>query len=123
MVDVLPTVVHLAGGALLEKWHGEAVPKKPGLSLMPLFAKDEPLARESLWWRHEGNRAVRNGDWKLVAAGKAAKWELYNLANDRGEQQNLAEKMPEKVRELAEVWERKDKEHSELARQNPPTRK
>jgi arylsulfatase len=116
LVDILPTVVQLAGGAPPEKWHDEPVPKKPGLSLTPLFAKDSPLPRECLWWRHEGNRAIRVDDWKLVAAGKGAGWELYDLAADRGEQHNLAAKMPEKVNELSALWEKKDGENSALAR-------
>lgn len=120
LIDILPTVVHLAGGTLPEQWRDEPVPKKPGLSLVPLWTKDAPLERECLWWRHEGNRAIRVGDWKLVAAGKAARWELYNLASDRGEQQDLAEKMPEKAKELAGLWERMDREYGELARQKSP---
>jgi arylsulfatase len=123
LIDIVPTVIDLAGGDLPEKWHGEPVPKKPGISLTPLFAKKAPLGRECLWWRHEGNRAVRVDDWKLVAAGKAAKWELYNIAKDRGEEQNLAEKMPEKVRELAALWEKNDGEYSRLASHKPSVEK
>ena len=49
---------------------------------MPALARDVTISRESLWWLHEGNRAIRVGDWKLVAA-KGAPWELYDLAADR----------------------------------------
>lgn len=117
LVDIVPTVLQLAGGAPPKKWQDEPVPPKPGLSLTPLFAKDAPLQRECLWWRHEGNRAIRVGDWKLVAAGKMAEWELYDLATDRGEEHNLAKKMPDKVQELAALWEQQDAEYSALARE------
>jgi arylsulfatase len=62
------------------------------------------IPRENLWWLHEGNKAIRVGDWKLVAA-KGAAWELYDLKTDRAEQHDLAASMPEKVRELAAAWD------------------
>ena len=61
------------------------MPPAPGKSLVPLFAKDGTVAHESLWWLHEGNRALRVGDWKIVAAGKDSPWELYDLSSDRSE--------------------------------------
>lgn len=56
-------------------------------------------------WEHEGNRAIRDGKWKLVSKHPGA-WELYDLESDRTELNNLAPKFPEKARELAEKWER-----------------
>ncbi len=64
------------------------------------------FARERLlYWEHEGNRAVRAGDWKLVAKGPAGRWELYDLTRDRVEGHDLAGKHPDKVKELAAKWE------------------
>ena len=104
--------MQLAGGKPPEMWQEIRVPTKPGISLTPLFAKDAGVSgRECLWWRHEGNRAIRVGDWKLVAAGKDARWELYDLAGDRGEQRNRAAKTPDKVEEMAALWEKKDAEN------------
>jgi arylsulfatase len=84
------------------------------------------IPRESLWWLHEGNRAVLAGDWKLVAA-KGDPWELYDLSKDRGEQNNLAAAMPEKVRELEQQWQQQTDRFQELvAKTRPdaaPTRK
>ncbi len=82
---------------------------------MPAFAKDETIARDSLWWLHEGNRAIRVGDWKLVAA-KGDPWELYDLKTDRAEQHNLAAKMPDKVKELEQVWQQQTDSFTELAK-------
>jgi arylsulfatase A-like enzyme len=79
------------------------VPTAPGRSFAASLKKDVPIAHDYLWWEHEGNRAIRVGDWKLVALAKG-EWELYDLARDRGEAQNLAEKNPAKVRELATLW-------------------
>jgi arylsulfatase len=57
-----------------------------------------------LCWEHEGNRAIRDGDMKLVAEhGKP--WELYDLANDRAEMKNLAAERPEVVRKWRSAYE------------------
>jgi arylsulfatase len=87
--------------------------------LVAAFAKDETIPRESLWWLHEGHRAVRVGDWKLVAA-KGDPWELYDLKTDRAEQLDLAAKMPEKVKELERAWQEQADRITELARKTAP---
>ena len=63
----------------------------------------KPIEREALYWEHEGNRAVRQGDWKLVAKHQGD-WELYNIAKDRVESNNLAAKHPDKIKELAAMY-------------------
>jgi arylsulfatase len=108
-------VLELAGVTLPNELHGEPIPKAPGKSLVPAFAKDITLERDSLWWLHDGNRAVRVGDWKLVAA-KNDPWELYNLETDRAEQKNLAEQMPDKVKELEKAWQDQTNSFTELAK-------
>ncbi len=109
VIDFVPTVLELAAGK-----PGDDVPPAPGRSLAPAFTKDEILTREPLWWLHEGNRPLRSGDWKLVAA-KDQPWELYNLAKDRAETKNLAAEMPDKVRELAAQWEKQTEAGKALA--------
>nr|MBC8289011.1 arylsulfatase [Planctomycetota bacterium] len=69
-----------------------------------LFAKDGSAKHKELWWLHEGNRAIRVGDWKLVAA-KGDEWELFDLSKDRSETTNLAAKHPKRVQEMAEMWQ------------------
>lgn len=114
VVDIVPTVLELAGVKKPDAWKGDAMPAAPGHSLVPAFAKDATIPRESIWWLHEGNRAVRVGDWKLVAA-KGDAWELYDLKTDRAESNNLAATMPEKVKELEAIWQRQTDEISALA--------
>ena len=77
-----------------------------GRSLRPAF-DNRPLEREALYWEHEGNAAVRVGDWKLVRQreGGTGEWELYNLKADRTEMHNLAAAEPERVRQLTALWE------------------
>ena len=115
VIDIVPTILELTGSARVPAQGGEAGPPVPGKSLAAAFAADVTIPRESLWWLHEGNRAIRCGDWKLVAA-KGDAWELYDLRADRAEQHDLADQMPDKVRELGQLWERQTDEFTELAK-------
>ena len=114
------TASEFAGGTKPAEWKGEPIPPAPGRSLVPAFAKDGAAPRDYLWWLHEGNRAIRVGDWKLVAA-KGDAWELYDLRTDRAETKNLAVKMPEKVVELSALWEKQTAEFTALAAKTPPS--
>ncbi len=106
VIDIVPTVLELAGITPTAEWKGQPVPASPGRSLVPLLAADVPVLRDFLWWLHEGHRAIRAGDWKLVSSAKPdGDWELYNLATDRGETTNLASAHPERVKEMAAKWE------------------
>lgn len=115
VIDIVPTVLELAGIEKPKEWEGELIPEAPGRSLVSAFAKDEIKPRKSLWWLHEGNRALRSGDWKLVAA-KGDAWELYDMKTDRAEQINLASKMPDKVKELERIWQDQTDRSIELVR-------
>ncbi len=115
VVDFVPTVLDLLGIQKPRDWNGEPIPEAPGRSLVPAFAKDQALSRDSLWWLHEGNRAIRVGDWKLVAAQGDA-WSLYDLRTDRAEQHDLAAQMPGKVSELSALWQKQTDDFSALAR-------
>ena len=115
VVDIVPTILELAGIPKPTDWKGEALPPAPGKSLAAAFAKDITIERPSLWWLHEENKAIRVGDYKLVAA-KNDPWELYDLKTDRAEQNNLAAKMPDKVKELADLWQKQTDEIAAVAK-------
>ncbi|MFO0788158.1 MAG: arylsulfatase [Pirellulales bacterium] len=102
VIDLAPTILTLAGGT----WppQSDAPVPPPGKDLSPTFAADKPIDRDFLWWFHSGNRAIRQGDWKLVSA-KNDPWELFDLAHDRAETHNLATDKPDKVEELKTLWE------------------
>lgn len=119
VVDIVPTVLELAGIEKPKEWKGEPIPEAPGKSLVPALKEDVAISRESIWWLHEGHRAVRVGDLKLVAA-EGDPWELYDLKTDRAEQNNLAAKMPEKVKELEKVWQAQTDEFTELVKKTLP---
>ncbi len=118
IIDLVPTILDLAGGNRLQTELKQSAPQAPGKSLVPLFEKDGIVTHDSLWWLHEGNRALRAGNWKIVAAGKDSPWELYDLSSDRSESKNLAEVNPEKVRELSDMWKRQTDEYTALARKD-----
>ena len=108
-IDVLPTLVELAGGRPARDAAAGA-PALPGQSLVPAFAKDGKRS-EPIYFNHSHNRAIRAGDWKLVAAGEQGPWELYNLDTDRCEQKDLAASQPQRVAEMAQAWTGRDQEY------------
>lgn len=105
LVDLMATAVDLAQADYPKTAHGgQSIKPMEGKSLAPTF-QGKPIEREALYWEHEGNRAIRVGDYKLVAKGAKGKWELYNIANDRSEQHDLAEQQPERASEMAAMWQ------------------
>jgi arylsulfatase len=106
-IDILPTVIDLAGGKDIPgQWNGQTAPPLPGTSLAPAFVKDDAVTHEYLYFHHLTNRAIRVGDWKLVAKGDKGPWELYDLKTDRCEQKNLAEQHPDRVRRMSAQWQK-----------------
>ncbi len=115
VIDIVPTLLAVAGAKPPETYEGQPVPPAPGLSLLPEFAQPVTPQREPIWWLHEGNRAIRDGDWKLVAA-RDEPWELYDLKTDRAEAHNLAAEKPEKVAQLSQLWERRTEAYRSLVK-------
>lgn len=98
-LDVLPTALTVAG----------VTPPSdlPGVNVLPYLkgkkSNEDPV--EALYWRYEGYRALRVGDWKGVSDPKEGTG-LFNLAKDLGEQNNLIQDDPEKAAELESLWRR-----------------
>ena len=104
IIDLMATCLDLAGATYPKIYHGKEIVPLEGRSLGPIFHGQIRAGHEELFWEHEGNRAARQGPWKLVSRHPGA-WELYNLETDRTELQNLAAQHPEKVRELAAKYD------------------
>jgi len=120
LIDLAPTILELAGAKRPETIGGQAVPPPPGKSLVPVFRRDGTVSHDYFWWFHDGNRAIRVGDWKLVADHKKP-FELYDMRNDRSESHNLAAEHPDKVAELEQAWTRHEKEfRADATRDLPP---
>ena len=104
LIDIMATCVEATGAAPLKELNGKPILPLEGRSLVPAFA-GKPVERDAIFWEHEGNAAVRVGDMKLVRFGRNGAWELYDLAKDRTEQNDLAATQSDKANELAAKWE------------------
>jgi arylsulfatase A-like enzyme len=119
-VDVAPTLLELAGTPAPAQWNDAPRPPLPGRSLVPALAKDVTIERDFLFFKHEGNRALRAGDWKVVASGPTSGWELYDLAADRAEMHDLAAALPDRVKTLAAIWSRHDEDFRKQGASSSP---
>ena len=111
-LDILPTALAAAGAAV------DPARKLDGVDLLPFLGGANAAApHEALFWRYGQQRAVRMGDWKLVrgaVAGRAGRakvppvtqWQLFNLASDAGERNDLAAREPERVKQLEAAWDK-----------------
>ena len=107
-VDIVPTLLDLAGQTNAPEWRGKDTPPLAGVSLAKAIREDCDTDRDSIFFRHIGHRALRVGKWKLVAVHHG-KWELYDMERDRSELHNLAGEHPDRVRKMAALWERSHK--------------
>ncbi len=111
VADIMPTLLEIASANYPETVNGNPIPALIGKSWVSLLAGEEEsprTANDYLAWELFGNRALRQGEWKIrwqyKPFGKEA-WELYNLASDPAERVDLAAKQPDKVNSLLELWD------------------
>jgi arylsulfatase len=104
IIDIMPTCLDAAAVQYPKEYKGRAITPVEGKSLLPVFEGKAREGHAAIFWEHQGNRAVRQGKWKLVAKNEA-KWELYDLETDRTELHDLASQMPQKVKELEALYD------------------
>ena len=109
VIDLMATFVDLGDAAYPAERAGRPITPLEGKSLRPVFERGNRDGHEAIFWEHQGNRAVRQGRWKLVSRRQggtlaAGPWELYDLAQDRAEQRDLASEMPDRVAEMQSAW-------------------
>jgi arylsulfatase len=101
--DLMPTFLELSGAAYPEKVAAGPIPALVGQSLMQVFS-GRARKRKTIYWEHEGNKAVRDGKWKLVSRFPDS-WELYDMEADRTELHDLAAAQPERAKSMAAMWD------------------
>ncbi|MBK5291519.1 MAG: arylsulfatase [Acidobacteriia bacterium] len=104
LIDVMATCLDVSGAAYPSERKGKKITPFEGRALTPIFEGRTRKAHPALYWEHEGNRAVREGDWKLVSR-HPGDWELYDLKSDRTELSNLASKNPDRVARMKKMYE------------------
>ncbi len=103
LIDVMATAVDLAGVSYPRQLGGQGIEPMQGVSLRPAF-DGLPLARkEPIFWEHEGNKAVRDGKWKLVLRHRET-WQLFNMEADRTELNDLIKQEPKVAAKLEASW-------------------
>ncbi len=104
VADLMTTIVDVSGAKYPKRYNGADIHPMEGSSLIPVIEGKKSKLHDYIFWEHQGNRAVRWGDWKVVWDEKINEWELYNIAQDRIESQNLASQNPAIVKKLSKKW-------------------
>jgi arylsulfatase len=105
LVDLLPTIAEIAGAEIPVSFPGREPTPLAGVSLAPVFAGGALPHRPPLHFLHDRDRGLRDGDWKIVSF-REGPWELYHIAEDRTEMQDLSAKHPERLAEMVAEWHR-----------------
>jgi len=114
LIDIMPTVLDLAGAKYPATYNGNRIKPTEGISMKPLFIKGAGQTHDYMYWEHQNNCAIRHGKWKAVKRLNDKTWELYDIDADRTEQNNIAEQHPDIVKDLDAKWEGWAKAHNVL---------
>ena len=104
IIDIMPTLMAATGAKYPGEYKGHAIQPMEGVNLRAAIDGRSLNRTRSLFWEHEGNRAVRSGNWKIVSVYPEA-WELYDMAADRVERNNVAAQHPDIVKRLSNEWD------------------
>lgn len=107
LIDIMSTCVDYSGAMYPEQFKGKDITQMQGVSLRPILDGRSLSREQPVFFAHEGNSAIREGKWKLVAKKndvKADRWELYDMEADRSETTNLASEHPARAEAMKKRW-------------------
>jgi arylsulfatase A-like enzyme len=104
ITDILPTCLDVARGTYPKERNGKPITPGAGTSLLPAFSGARWAGRETIYWEHEGNRAMREGKWKIVSQFPG-EWELFDLEADRTETRDLAASDPARLKRMIAMYD------------------
>lgn len=105
VMDILPTCLELAGADYPDEFNGHKITSMDGKSLTPILNGEQREGHNQLYFEHVGGKALLKDDWKIVSLRKKNDpWKLYNITEDPTETKNLAEKYPDKLKEMGRDW-------------------
>lgn len=105
LIDIMPTFLEIAGAKYPSTYNGNNIYPLEGRSMAALLKGRNISAHEYMYWEHEGNQAIRQGEWKAVKDREKKDWELFNLNKDRSEEDNIAAKNTGKLKSLVDKWQ------------------
>ena len=103
-IDVLPTFADIAGASYPDEYNDNTIQPLEGESFAPALSDDSWQREQPLYWEHEGNGAVRIGEWKMVKKYPGS-WELYNMIEDRTELNDLIEGEADRVKHMDKLYQ------------------
>jgi len=104
LIDLMPTIVEASGAPYPQRVGSREILPMVGRSFIPAL-RGERMPERTLYFEHEGTRAVREGRYKLTALRGEA-WKLYDMEHDRTELQDLAASQPQRVESLVKKWDK-----------------
>ena len=102
LIDLMPTFADLTKTSYPTTYNNQTIKPMDGISFLPLLKGAKVERNKPLFWQWSQGKAIREGDWKLVAYKK--EWKLFNLKTDPVEEKDLSKAYPEKFEELLQKY-------------------
>ena len=103
IIDIMPTCVEVSGAKYPSEYNDQPIQPMEGESLMTVMTNPAWRRKQPIWFEHEGNRALRDGAWKLVKR-HPQRWELYHIDEDRTELNDLAASDGPRLATMVDHW-------------------
>jgi arylsulfatase len=111
VMDIAPTILDVTGIEYPDTYKGKKIKPMLGVSMKPYLSGQSKIIRtdkDYIGWEMFGNRALRQGKWKILwitGPNGDDRWELYDLEKDPGESKDLSKQYPEKFKEMLSLWD------------------